>query len=146
MNLTSLSNRLRHSVVCFGLAGDLPRLSGCSRSSCSSGDAARGCGGQRNSGHQTLVHPAYGQRSGEVGDQPVSRVDLRVLSHEEVYCDPKFHKLGVLRMKYFAKYLTQTLYKWNLRTLTVAAVIGLVVSCSNALAQSGAGSIHNDPK
>jgi Carboxypeptidase regulatory-like domain len=45
-------------------------------------------------------------------------------------------------MKCFAKYLTQTLYKWNLRTLTIAAVIGLVVYCSNALAQSGAGSIQ----
>jgi len=45
-------------------------------------------------------------------------------------------------MKNLASFLTHTLRNWNMPILAIAAAIGLAISCSSVLAQSGAGSIQ----
>ena len=45
-------------------------------------------------------------------------------------------------MKNLASYLTPTLRKWYVSILAIAAVFGIAMCCSSALAQSGAGSIQ----
>jgi Carboxypeptidase regulatory-like domain len=45
-------------------------------------------------------------------------------------------------MKSLAKYLTHTLRKSNVPMLAIAAILGMALCCTNALAQSGAGSIQ----
>jgi Carboxypeptidase regulatory-like domain len=45
-------------------------------------------------------------------------------------------------MNDLASFLTRTLREWNAPILAIAAALSLALACSNALAQSGAGSIQ----
>jgi hypothetical protein len=45
-------------------------------------------------------------------------------------------------MKSLASFLTHALHKWNVLIFTITAVLGMAMCCSNAIAQSGAGSIQ----
>src|ERR1039458_3047899 len=49
---------------------------------------------------------------------------------------------GSIQMKRLASYLTHTLRNWNVPILAIVVALGMAMCCSNALAQSGAGSIQ----